>query len=200
MTETIIPVTKKNLRESTLLKRLQVSPEARALAQHAIMRTVLAEIPARPEAVVSGYWPVKGEIDPRPLLLEFIRRGMRAALPQVMEFQKPLVFRTWHAGAPMTDGRYGIQEPDPQACEPVVPHIIFVPLLGFDKRGHRLGYGSGFYDRTFDALRDMQHSFTAIGLAFEAQKLDEVPAGPYDYSMDMIITEKKAYRFERRLP
>jgi 5-formyltetrahydrofolate cyclo-ligase len=191
------PLTKKNLRETALARRLQISPELRALAQHAVMRNALAAIPVHQDNVVAGYWPVKGEIDTRPLLLDLIRRGMRAALPQVMEFQKPLVFRAWHEGAAMTDGRYGIQEPDPVSCDSLVPNVVLVPLLGFDGRGHRLGYGSGFYDRTFDALRDMRHPFLAIGIAYEAQKLDEVPAGIYDYPMDMIVTEKKTYLFER---
>lgn len=194
------PFSKKSLRETALLRRLQIPADERARAMHALTQNLLAAATTvkKQDAVVAGYWAVKGEADVQPLLLELIRRGMRAALPQVMEHQKPLVFRAWHETARMIEGRYGIQEPDPAECESVVPDVVLVPLLAFDARGHRLGYGSGFYDRTFDALRDMGHAFLAIGVAFEMQKLDEVPTGPYDYAMDMIVTEKKTYRHERR--
>jgi 5-formyltetrahydrofolate cyclo-ligase len=195
---TVAPSTKQTLREQALLRRMQIPHDERERATRAITDHFIAHLNIRHDSVIAGYWPIKGEADVLPLLAELARRGHRAALPQVVESRKPLVFRAWHQGAPMTEGRYGIHEPDPAHCDSLVPDVIIVPMLAFDGRGNRLGYGSGFYDRTFQSLRDLHHFFAA-GVAYEAQKLDEVPTGPYDYRMDMIVTEKTVRKFERHL-
>jgi len=157
------------------------------------MEHFLTGVTIPPQSVVAGYWPVKSELDVMPLLLELIKRGHRCCLPQVTDFKRPLAFREWHEGAKMTDGRFGIRQPDPETCDPVLPGVILVPLLGFDGRGQRLGYGSGFYDRTFDSLKG--HKYLRIGVAYDIQRLEEVPIGPYDVPMNMIITEKTIYHF-----
>lgn len=190
--------TKKALREEALLRRMQMPVAGRMRAAQAIIDHVLSVLMPRPDSVIAGYWAIKGEVDVVPLLLEMIRRGHRAALPQVAEFRKPLIFRAWHEHARMQDGRYGIREPDPAEADAVVPDIILVPMLAFDERGGRLGYGSGFYDRTFDSLKTL-HKVTAIGIAWDMQKLEGIPQDPYDYPMDMIVTEKNIYRFEKDL-
>lgn len=182
---------KQSLRETALSRRLQMTEAERAAANRAILDNFLSAVRPPPDSVIAGYWPVRGEADARPILLEMIRRGHRAALPQVAEPRRPLVFRAWDENAPMIPGRYGIPAPDPAACPAVTPGIVLTPMLAFDGEGHRLGYGSGYYDRTFAALPGVM----IVGIAFEAQKLAHVPRDPYDAPMTLLITEKTVHRF-----
>lgn len=138
-----------------------------------------------PETAISGFWPVGDEIDIRPLLIALHARGHTILLPVTPKRGLPLSFRVWTPGAPMLEERFGTWCPAPDAPEGA-PDLLLVPLLAFDREGRRLGYGGGFYDRTLAALPDA----TAIGCAFAAQELDEVPAGEYDRRLPMIATER----------
>ena len=110
-------------------------------------------------------------------------RGNPVLLPETPKRGNPLIFRHWHPGAPMIRERFGTLRPEGAVG---VPAWLFVPLLAFDRRGRRLGYGGGYYDRTLAALRGA----VAIGCAFAAQELDEVPAGDYDARLAAIATER----------
>lgn len=143
---------------------------------------VLASCPPPPGAVVSGFWPMGAEIDIRPLLIALHGRGHAIALPETPKRGNPLIFRLWSPGATMIQERFGTQRPDGPVC---VPDVLFVPLLAFDRQGRRLGYGGGYYDRTLATLPGR----LAIGCAYAAQELDEVPAGPYDARLSMVATE-----------
>ena len=103
-------------------------------------------------AIVSGFMPLKNEIDPLPLLRKLSERGARLALPVVAERGRPLVMRAWKWGEPLASGVWGIREPGPEAAT-VEPDILLVPLLAFDRSGGRLGYGGGYYDLTLMQLR-----------------------------------------------
>ncbi len=146
-------------------------------------------VPVAPGMVVSGYSPLKSEISPIPLLRLCADAGAELALPVVMGRGKPLVMRAWAFGAPLASGVWGIREPTPAAPE-VFPDILIVPLLVFDRRGHRIGYGAGYYDMTIARLRDMK-PVTAIGIAFAAQEIDEVPTTPRDARLDLVLTERE---------
>ncbi|MBU6498673.1 MAG: 5-formyltetrahydrofolate cyclo-ligase [Rhodospirillales bacterium] len=144
---------------------------------------VLAELPPPPGVAVSGFWPLEGEIDIRPLLEALHARGHPVLLPETPPRGHPLIFRRWAPGIAMVRERFGTLRPD----GPVgVPHTLFVPLLAFDRSGRRLGYGGGYYDRTLAALPGAY----AIGCAFAAQELDAVPAVGYDARLDAIATER----------
>lgn len=132
--------------------------------------------------IVSGFWPLAGEIDIRPLLHALHARGHRIALPMTPERGNPLIFHEWHPDARMVPERFGTLRPD--GAE-LVPDLLLVPLLAFDRSGHRLGYGGGYYDRTLAGLP----GHPAIGCAFAAQEMDEVPAGPTDIRLAGIATE-----------
>jgi 5-formyltetrahydrofolate cyclo-ligase len=186
-------VMKPTLRETSLRHRLEIPQEERARASRRIMEKFLSGVEIAPGSVVAGYWPVKGEVDVRPLLAELIRRGHSAALPQVTEQGRLLSFRAWHEGAAMVPGCYGIDEPDPESAAQVTPGVVIVPMLAFDARGHRLGYGGGFYDRTLPELNAF-----AIGVAYASQALEEVPAGRYDCRVDMVVTEEAIHRFAKQ--
>jgi 5-formyltetrahydrofolate cyclo-ligase len=142
-----------------------------------------------PGSTVSGYSPLKSEISPMPLLRRCADDGAALALPVVVGRGHPLIMRGWAFGAPLTSGVWGIRQPPPAAPE-VFPDILIVPLLAFDRRGHRVGYGAGYYDMTLARLRAMKE-VTAIGIAFAAQEVDKVPTTPRDAPLDFVLTERE---------
>lgn len=137
----------------------------------------------------SVYWPMRDELDVRPLMTRLHGMGCVVALPEVIGRDRPLLFRRWTPGMALQAGLFGVSEPDGSAAE-VAPRVLFVPLLGFDRAGNRIGWGAGFYDRTLAVLRGRDRSnVTAIGVAFAAQELARVPAGDRDEPLDWIVTE-----------
>ena len=124
-----------------------------------------------------------------PLLRRCAGDGAALALPVVVGRGHPLIMRAWAFGAPLTSGVWGIRQPPPAAPE-VFPDILIVPLLAFDRRGHRIGYGAGYYDMTLARLRAMK-TVTAIGIAFAAQEVDVVPTTPRDARLDLVLTERE---------
>jgi 5-formyltetrahydrofolate cyclo-ligase len=149
-----------------------------ALAEH-----VLRDVPPPAEAVVSGFWPMGQEIDIRPLLLALHGRGHSIVLPETPKRGNPLIFRLWYPGAAMVRERFGTSRPDGEVR---VPDFFLVPLLAFDRRGYRVGYGAGYYDRTLGGLPGRYR----LGVAYAAQELDEVPAVAYDERLDAVATER----------
>lgn len=138
-------------------------------------------------AVVAGYWPIGSEIDCRPLLRRLRADGVTVALPAVETLNAALTFRVWDGSPPSATDRLGMRVPAPAAAR-VTPDIVLVPLLLIDPAGHRLGYGGGYYDRTLKVLRQMGRA-VALGLAFDAQLTEPLPAGSDDMALDGLITE-----------
>jgi 5-formyltetrahydrofolate cyclo-ligase len=148
------------------------------LAEH-----LLQTLPPPPGAVVSGFWPLEGEIDIRPLLGALHARGHMIVLPVTPPRGRPLTFRVWHPGMQLLAERFGTLRPIGEERQ---PDYLLVPLLAFDRAGRRLGYGGGYYDRTLAALPGA----TAIGCAFAAQEVDEVPVADYDARLHAVATER----------
>jgi 5-formyltetrahydrofolate cyclo-ligase len=144
-------------------------------------------------AVVSGYSPIRSEIDPIPLMRTLAAKGARLALPAVMARGKSLAFRAWSPDDRLMLGPLGILEPSPAATE-VVPDIMLVPLAAFDRLGHRIGYGAGHYDYTLAHLRKAK-AITAIGVAFAAQEIETVPPLSHDVALDYVLTETQIFDF-----
>ena len=137
-------------------------------------------------AVVAGYRPIRGEIDPAPLMGAFAARGAKLCLPSARS-GVALVFRAWSLGEPLMRGGFGVEEPDQHA--PVVrPDLIILPMAGFDAAGHRLGYGAGHFDRTLEALR-LSGTVFALGLCYADHEVARLPAEPHDQKLDAILTE-----------
>lgn len=136
-----------------------------------------------PAASVAGFWPMAGEIDIRPLLLALLGRGHVVLLPETPPRGNPLVFRHWRPGATMLRGPFGTVHPHGPLGTPT---LLLVPLLAFDARCNRLGYGGGYYDRTIAALPGVR----SIGCAFAAQQVDEVIVLPHDARLDAVATER----------
>jgi 5-formyltetrahydrofolate cyclo-ligase len=171
----------------------------RAEAHEALKDTAGLELASRglPEGVahggcVSGFLPYKSEITTIPLLNRLRREGWQTALPVVIAQGEPLVFRAWAPGDPLVPGVWDIPIPADQA-EEVLPDVLLVPLLAFDRRGYRLGYGGGFYDRTLEKLRKLK-PVTAIGVAYHAQMVDQVPVGEFDAPLDFVMTEEETFQ------
>jgi 5-formyltetrahydrofolate cyclo-ligase len=185
---------KAELRAAALAAREAMSEAKRAKAAQALAKRGLP-IEITPGMIVSGYSPIRNEIDPVPLMQTLVTQGARLALPTVNARGRSLVFRAWWPGDRLMLGPLGIPEPSPAAAE-VVPDIMLVPLAAFDRSGHRIGYGAGHYDHTFAHLRKV-NAVTGIGLAFAAQEIKAIPALPHDVRLDFVLTESTAFDFRR---
>jgi 5-formyltetrahydrofolate cyclo-ligase len=139
--------------------------------------------------ILSGYMPMRTEIDPLPAMAA---HPGPVCVPVIVGKAQPLRFREWSPGCTMTPGEFGALIPADGAW--LDPQILIVPLLAFDARGYRLGYGGGFYDRTLQALR-ARGPVLAIGFAFAAQEVAEVPIDDTDQRLDMIVTENGVHTF-----
>lgn len=181
-----IEAAKTELRRELLKRRESIPAQVRAAAAQAIANRALP-IELQPATVVSGYSPLKSEINPLPLMRRFAEAGGQLALPVIAGRGKPLIMRAWTFGQDLGVGVWGIREPKPESPE-VFPDILIVPLLAFDRCGHRIGYGAGYYDMTITRLRTLK-PIIAIGVAFAAQEIDEVPTSPRDAQLDLVLTE-----------
>lgn len=181
------------LRRQALARRAALSAAGAARAAERLADAVLAAALVPAGAVVSAYWPMRDEIDPRPLLGTLAARGHGLALPATPPPGGTLEFRAWRPGDPLAPGRFGTSEP-PAAAARVVPEILLVPVLAFDRGLARLGYGGGYYDRTLADLRARRPATRAVGLAFAGQEVVAVPAGPGDAALDAVATEDGVVR------
>jgi 5-formyltetrahydrofolate cyclo-ligase len=180
---------KEQLRRDAVARRDALPAEARKSAADVIAARKFP-LALAPGAIVSGFMPLKSEINPLPLLQKLAQHGARLALPVVAGRGKPLIMREWAWGEPLASGVWGIREPKAEAPE-VEPDILLVPLLAFDRAGHRIGYGAGYYDMTIHRLRSRK-PVTAIGIAFAAQEVAKVPSTPRDERLDLVLTEREA--------
>lgn len=187
-----IPDAKAELRRTMGDARRRAAQAAPGAAE-AVRERLLAGLSLPAGACVSAYWPMRDELDPRPLLLALSARGHPLCLPVVVGKAMPLTFRAWRPGDPLVGARFGTQVPQDSAVE-AVPEVLLVPLLAFDRSGYRLGYGGGFYDRTLAALR-VERQVLAVGLAYAGQEAPEVPHEPTDRRLDALVTERELLRF-----
>ena len=141
------------------------------------------------DKTVAAYWPIKEEIDVRPVLNRLASCSAIAALPVMMGQMQPLSFRLWSPADTLVSAAFGICEPDPASPE-AVPDIVIVPLLGFDDAGNRIGYGGGYYDRTLKSLR-RDRDVEAVGVAYDEQEYEKIPVGAGDARLDMVLTDRR---------
>jgi 5-formyltetrahydrofolate cyclo-ligase len=177
---------KRALRERQKARRAAALAELGAAVSEGLVRHGMALLGDRPPGVVSGYYPMEGEIWPLPLMAALSAKGHALALPVIQGKADPLLFRAWTPGDTLIAGMWGIREPAPERPA-VLPDIVLVPLLAFDARGYRLGYGGGYYDRTLRHLRSLK-PITAVGLGLDALEVDAVPHLDYDERLDWILT------------
>ena len=185
----VIPSSRKAaLRADALARRDALDLENRLEWDAEIAARALA-LPAWKDGAgpVSAYWPMRSEADPRPILEVVHERGLPLCLPAIVE--KRMIFRHWAPYEPIVPGGFGTLVPAPDQPE-VRPAILLVPLAAFDRRGYRIGYGKGYYDR---ALTELGPTIS-IGIGYAAQEIDAVPDEPHDRRLDWIVTERETLR------
>ncbi len=169
------------------LRGMAARAEGQPLAGLRLAGHLLAALTLPPRATVAGYWPLKDEIDPRPLMLALAGRGHGLALPVAGRRGTTLAFRSFRFGDALQPGPLGTAHPYAAAGE-ASPTVLLVPLVAFDAAGGRIGHGAGYYDRTLSELRETG-PVLAIGIGYAAQRQPRVPTGPYDAALDLVATE-----------
>ncbi len=185
-----LPVLKEQLRTEALARRDGLDKAFREEAARTITERALGFPELRGVTPVGAYWPIRSEVDPRPLLEALLERGQDVALSQILH--PHLSWRLWQPGDVLVKGGFGVREPGPDAPE-VFPKCLIMPLAAFDRRGGRIGYGKGHFDRAIAAL-EAQHPVLTIGLAYAVQEIEQVPVEEHDRLLDLVITETELIR------
>lgn len=184
---------KADLRAAALARRDALTAEARAQASAAIARHAATVLAGLRFDCLSGFWPILSECDPRPIMLRAAAGGATLALPAFVD-RETMIFRRYAEGDPLVAAGFGTREPGPDAPT-VMPDVLLTPLAGFDRRGGRLGYGKGHYDRTIAAMRAAGRRPLLVGLAFSVQEVDAIPVEPHDVRLDWLVNEAEIIDF-----
>lgn len=184
------PALKEQLRNEALARRDGLDKAFREEASQAVTAQALDLPDLRAVTPIGTYWPIRSEVDPRPLMEALLGRGQDVALSQILH--PHLSWRLWQPGDVLIKGGFGVREPGPDAPE-VFPKCLIVPLVAFDRRGGRIGYGKGHFDRAIAAL-EAQHPVLTIGLAYAVQEIEKVPVEDHDRLLDIVITETELIR------
>ena len=178
---------KAEMRNARLAARDAMSTDER-MTKSLVMADLAGDaIAIKPGEIVSGFFPIRSEADIRPLMHRLKGRGARLCVPAIID-KRTIVFREVEDGIPLVDTGFGTSGPGAHAAE-LDPELMLVPLSAFDRRGHRIGYGAGYYDRAITRLRDKGHAPRLIGIAFDCQEVDAVPEEPHDVALDAVLTE-----------
>jgi 5-formyltetrahydrofolate cyclo-ligase len=187
-----IEAAKAALRQEARSKRAAMHSEQREEASRSVAAHFLVGVRLAPGDVVAGYWPIREELDCKPILTRLMDSGQPVCLPVVVGDGQPLALRLWRDGEALYPAGLGTLAPE-EGAPLVEPDVVLMPLLGFDRSGTRLGYGGGYYDRTLAALGKRP---LLVGLAFAGQALDIViPREPHDVPLDLVVTEDGVTRF-----
>jgi 5-formyltetrahydrofolate cyclo-ligase len=157
----------------------------------------LAALQFEPGTVISGFLPIRSEMDLRPLMAGLRGRGARICVPVILDKQQ-IVFRELVPGAPLVDCGFGTMAPGPEA-EVLDPEIMLVPLSAFDARGQRIGYGGGYYDRAIARLHALGRRPQLIGIAFDCQEVASVPTEPHDIGLQALLSESGLRIFDTQI-
>lgn len=185
---------KNTLRLEALKKRDQMSADKRALISQNLVDQLDQLISVITGNTVAGFWPIKSEIDPRPLMNALKKSGYELALPAIID-KKKMVFRHFEKTDELVDMGFGTKGPSTNAAI-VTPETLLVPLSAFDNKGNRIGYGKGYYDRAIATMNENGHKPLLIGLGFNCQEVSSIPAEPYDQKLAMMLTESGLQIFE----
>jgi 5-formyltetrahydrofolate cyclo-ligase len=182
------------LRKSLRDARRSLSTDEQQKASEGLLDRVIKSKILEPSRTCAVYLSNDGEIDPTKLIEYFWQQGLKTTLPVLHPFTAGnLLFLNYSSNSETTQNKYGIAEPLCEVCN-VVPvsdlDVIFVPLVGFDKRGNRLGMGGGYYDRTLNGVaRNSQTKI--IGLAHDCQEVPQLPIQSWDIPLNLIITPSR---------
>lgn len=183
-------IDKSALRREALARRDALLAEIRGTAAEAVADGVLSVLGTGTPGIVAGYMPIRSELDPRPAMRRLAERGFSLSLPRISG--DDLDFHDAPPDAALVRGPFGLTEPE-AASRTVRPGVLLVPMAAFDRRGHRIGYGRGFYDRAIARLL-REGGVLTVGLAFAVQEVTAVPAETHDRALDWIVTEREVMR------
>jgi 5-formyltetrahydrofolate cyclo-ligase len=175
------------LRAGRLAARDGLTAEERIEKSLAIAAHGLSMLSPDPGTVISGFLPIRSEVDLRPLMGQLRERGGRLCVPAILD-KETIVFRELLRDAALVAGTFGTFGPGPDAVE-LDPQIMLVPLAAFDVAGQRIGYGGGYYDRAIHRLHQKGARPLLIGIAFDCQEVASVPHEPHDVRLDAVLTE-----------
>ena len=189
---------KARLRAEKLAARSAMSGESRIEKSMLIADAGGELLAIEPGEDVAGFFPIRSEVDVRPLMQRLKERGARLSMPVVLD-RETIEFRELVAGAPLIETGFGTSGPGPEATV-VDPDLILVPMAAFDRLGHRIGYGGGYYDRAISRLHAKGRRPRLIGVAFDCQQVDVIPAEDHDVALDAVLTESGLLRIAGERP
>lgn len=143
---------------------------------------------------VGSFMPIRSEISTNHLNAKILDMKKKLAFPTIEKNSETLIFKIANSLKSFKLGKFNIPEPNEDNKE-IIPQLFFVPCLGFDLKGYRIGYGGGFYDKTFEKLKKLNLLFYTVGFAYDDQKQNELPIEKFDYKLDFVLTEKQLYTF-----
>ena len=168
-----------------LLKRRKIKFSPKLKIKYATISKFLKK-----NKIVGGYFPVNYEIDCIEILHKLEKNNFKISLPKIKDNNK-MEFYKYSFKEPLKINKYGI--PEPLSKKILYPDYILVPLVAFDKKLYRLGYGGGYYDRYLEKI-NKKKNFLSIGLAFSFQNINKIPREIFDKKLDLIITERSIYK------
>ncbi|GAB1392011.1 5-formyltetrahydrofolate cyclo-ligase [Rhodocyclaceae bacterium] len=183
------------LRREAIDARLAMPAAQRADHEARIQALLWAWFAAQPVGSVGFCWPIRAEVDCRPVVSRLLAAGWQAAMPVVVERDAPMRFRAWTPEVAMGQDPYGI--PVPLSAEVPVPTVLLLPLVAFDTAGYRLGYGGGYFDRT---LADCTVRPLTLGIGYAMSRVDSIHPAVHDIPLHAVVTESGVQEFSARFP
>ncbi|MEI8295521.1 MAG: 5-formyltetrahydrofolate cyclo-ligase [Alphaproteobacteria bacterium] len=186
-------MTKDDLREHLHALRGNFAAKQGACASALLNELLISANIIPNDAIIAGYYPTKDEVDPRPTIHHYLEQGHRCCLPYTCFGTRILQFREFSAVSILAPDAQQIMSP--LAGAELIPSVLLIPMLGFDRKGYRLGQGGGHYDSTIDYFLHNDHHPLTVGLAFDCQEVEALPLEIHDYPMDYIVTQTRILNF-----
>ena len=185
---------KKNLRKALIEKRNLIKKNSTQEFNLDVFNQLIESIEFDKVDGVASFISIRSEISTKQLNKQIIQLKKTLSFPAIKKNSQELIFKKFNTNKDFKLGKFNIPEPTIENKE-IIPQLFFVPCLGFDLRGYRIGYGGGFYDKTFAKLKKLDLKFYTVGFAFDKQKINKLPKEKYDYKLDFVLTEQQLYMF-----
>ena len=185
---------KKNLRKKLTIKRNLIKKNTNLEFNTDAFYELTQQIQFNSVDCVGSFMSIRSEISTNQLNTKILEMKKKLAFPTIEKNLKTLKFKTSNSHKNFKMGKFNIPEPTNDNKE-IIPQLFFVPCLGFDLKGYRIGYGGGFYDKTFEKLKKLNLLFYTVGFAYDEQKQNKLPIEKFDYKLDFVLTEKQLYTF-----
>ena len=185
---------KKNLRKILTEKRNLIKKNTNLEFNIEAFNQLTEQIKFNAIDCIGSFMSIRSEISTNKLNKAILDMDKKLAFPTIEKNSETLIFKITNSLKSFKLGKFNIPEPKDDNKK-VIPQLFFVPCLGFDLKGYRIGYGGGFYDKTFEKLKKLNLLFYTVGFAYDDQKQNELPIEKFDYKLDFVLTEKQLYTF-----